>query len=67
MKYRDAWRAGFVNKSIIADLGFWQTWRPNRLTLIIVDYAAGYAEKLGDVVRCLRAKSVAGASLAGCC
>ncbi len=50
------WHAGFVNKSMLTDLSFWQIWQPNRPTLLVVDYAEAYAENLGDVARCLQRK-----------
>jgi len=50
------WRAGFLDKSLLADRTFWLTWRPNRPTLLVVDYASAYAEQVGDLVRDLSRK-----------
>jgi hypothetical protein len=57
LERRDAWRAGFLSRDEIEDLSFWQAWRPNRPTLLIADYAAAYAEVIGELARCLRAKT----------
>ena len=51
-----AWRAGFVEKSQLADLRFWRQWRPNRPTLLVIDYAGPFGETAGNLVRVLLAK-----------
>jgi hypothetical protein len=56
LKRDPTWRAGFLDKSALPDLAFWRNWRPNRPTLIIVDYAAVYPETVGELARCLQTK-----------
>ncbi len=43
------WRCGFLSRSTF-DSFTWATWEPTQSTLIIVDYAAEYAEKLHDII-----------------
>jgi hypothetical protein len=56
LKNRDRWLAGFANKWVIKDIGFWRAWRPLRPTLLVFDEVAAYAEDLGELARFLRSK-----------
>jgi len=46
-----AWRTGFLSSD--ADFSDWRNWCPDGPTLLVADYAAQRAEKLGEMIRTL--------------
>ncbi len=50
LRHKIPWRSGFLDQT--DDFKF-RTWRPNRPTLMVVDYAAARADELGELARSL--------------